>query len=471
MKTLPMGPQTSRVGLAVAPASLDDPAASYRDRAALRATLVEALVGAGLAAPAPAEPLSALVTPGSSVLIKPNWVLHTNRSGAGPECLYTPHPFTLALLELVAACRPARIVLGDSPLQGCQLDALLGDRLRDEVLAAADGVPVALTDFRCVRNEGEQLELGWRDNGRTLEQYVLYDLARDSLLEPVSRRAGQFRVTLYDPRVLARTHGPGHHEYLIAREAIEADVIFSLPKLKTHMKAGLTCALKHFVGLIGRKDYLPHHRRGGSAVGGDAYEGYDPILAAIEACTDLSNRYAGTTFYKLLFAWHRLLGKLNRLRGHAASPGGEWWGNDTCWRMSLDLQRVVHYGRLDGTLAEEPQRRIVTLADGLIAGQGQGPLAPTALDLGVVLASLNPAQLDQVAARLLGLDPRRLSIVKGAFTPTRYRLSDLPAEALELAAGEELLTLEEAAARWGRRADVPALWRGQVEWRDESPAA
>jgi len=34
--------------------------------------------------------------------------------------------------------------------------------------------------------------------------------------------------------------------------------------LKLHRKAGITCALKNLIGINGNKEYLPHHRLGGS---------------------------------------------------------------------------------------------------------------------------------------------------------------------------------------------------------------
>ena len=70
---------------------------------------------------------------------------------------------------------------------------------------------------------------------------------------------------------MRRTHAPGRHQYLVAREVIEADVIVNLPKLKTHKKAGVTCALKNLIGINGNKEYLPHHRVGGAERGGDCY--------------------------------------------------------------------------------------------------------------------------------------------------------------------------------------------------------
>ena len=80
------------------------------------------------------------------------------------------------------------------------------------------------------------------------------------------------------------------HQYLLCREAFDADVVISLPKLKMHSKAGLTGALKNLVGLNGNKDFLPHYRFGGSAKNGDCYEGWSLGRELSERFEDLANR-------------------------------------------------------------------------------------------------------------------------------------------------------------------------------------
>ena len=67
---------------------------------------------------------------------------------------------------------------------------------------------------------------------------------------------------------------------------LEADVIINLPKLKTHQKAGITCALKNLIGINGNKEYLPHHRIGGFELGGDCYPGSSDLKRALEFIHD-----------------------------------------------------------------------------------------------------------------------------------------------------------------------------------------
>src|SRR6185295_10457402 len=94
-----------------------------------------------------------------------------------------------------------------------------------------------------------------------------------------------------------------------------------------------------------------------------------------------------------------------RVSGDELSVEGSWSGNDTIWRTALDLNRILVYGRADGTLADSPQRRVLHIVDAVIAGQGDGPLSPSPLPLGLLVAGENPAAVDWVGAILLGYDP------------------------------------------------------------------
>ena len=75
---------------------------------------------------------------------------------------------------------------------------------------------------------------------------------------------------------------------------------------------------------------------------------------------------------------------LGKLVGVDNNYDGSWGGNDTVWRMCLDLQRVLHYGRLDGAFSDTVQRKILTITDAIVAGEGNGPLSPNPVDFGMM---------------------------------------------------------------------------------------
>ena len=372
-------------------------------------------------------PFGTAIPRGARVVVKPNWVLHENRGPWGLDPLVTDPELIKRIVDGVLAAGPSRVLVGDAPLQGCDLERLLSatglDRWAAELTSREPSFE-GLRDFRrttCEIRYGVRVA---REDQQPEDDFVMFDLGADSLLEPVTDRRGRFRVTQYDPRKMQTTHAPGRHCYLVARAIIEADVVVNVPKLKTHCKAGITGALKNLVGINGNKEYLPHHRVGGSHRGGDCYPGGSVLKRAIEVAMDQSNLAPapGTR----AFAWNAtgdVLGRLAQWMGDEVGVEGAWSGNDTVWRMCLDLNRILSYGRTDGTLAETPQRRVLHVVDAMVAGQGNGPLFAEPLELGLLLGGSNPAAMDWVGAHLLGYDPRRVALAREAFGAFRWPIA------------------------------------------------
>jgi hypothetical protein len=124
----------------------------------------------------------------------------------------------------------------------------------------------------------------------------------------------------------------------------------------------------------------------------------------------------------------RLLQRALWLRGDRLGVEGSWAGNDTIWRTCLDLNRILLYGRPDGTLAETVQRRVLHVVDAVVAGQGDGPLAPRPLPLGALAGGDSAPAVDWVGARLLGYEPRVVPLVREAFGGFRWPLTRLEPE-------------------------------------------
>ena len=242
---------------------------------------------------------------------------------------------------------------------------------------------------------------------RDLDDYCLFDLGDDSWLAPITEPGTEFRVTQYDPDKLRDNHRPGVHRYLVAREVVDADVILSLPKLKTHKKAGITGALKNMIGINGFKEYLPHHRKGSPKAGGDCYKSASWLKALAEDWLDRANRSRATSLRFLHFNAAAVANKIDMmLRAGDSNIDGSWCGNDTVWRTCLDLQRIVHYGTRNGKIASARQREVITVTDAIIAGEGDGPLFPSPVPLGIMTFGDDVAALEWVHARLMGMDPK-----------------------------------------------------------------
>jgi uncharacterized protein (DUF362 family) len=385
-------------------------------------------------------PFGQVVPTGARVLIKPNLVLHQNDDPRyhGPDglnCLVTHASLIRAATEAALRTGAAEVLVGDAPIQGCDFDALIKTTGLDawsRAQMAQDPRFKGVRDFRrttCVLVHGVRVA---EENLQSKDHFTLFDLGRESLLEPISDSDDRFRVAWYDHRLMAKTHHPGVHQYLVAKEVVEADVIINLPKLKTHKKAGVTCALKNLIGINGNKEYLPHHRLGGPKTGGDNYPDDGVVKRALEYVSDRQNvttSYAGGMVWHLFFA---LLVRASRASGDRVGLDGSWSGNDTIWRTCLDLNRVLLYGRPDGTMSDEIQRRVIHIADAIVAGQGNGPLAPEPLDLGLILGSNNAAAMDWIGAQLLAYDPEKISLVRHAFDRFRWPIAKFPSSSVQL---------------------------------------
>jgi uncharacterized protein (DUF362 family) len=374
------------------------------------------------------NPVGALVPPGARIVIKPNWVLHVNQSGGSLDAVIT-HPAVLRpIIDYALLARPSSLIIGDAPVQGCDLETLWNsigiNTLRE--FYDSNGAAINWADFRRTIRKGEWVAETLR-NQRETEDYVLVDLEDSSLLEEVSTDDGRFRVTMYDARELARSHARGIHRYLVARDILESDLIINVPKLKTHKKAGITGALKNLIGINGNKEFLPHHRKGSAAQGGDCYPEQSVLKATAEDCLDYANRSSGIHEASLRAAARACLA-VARLTGHASQVEGGWSGNDTIWRTCLDLNRIVQYGRLDGTLTSKPSRAVLNVTDAFIAGDGQGPLQPDSVAAGWITMATSPAAADYVHAGLMGFDWRRIPIVREAFAEFSHPIAGCSAD-------------------------------------------
>lgn len=407
------------------------------------------------------NPLETVIAPGSRVVLKPNWVLHENQSGSGLECLITHPDVLFAVLDYVLLTRPASVMIGDAPVQACDLPRLwkkLSIEQRLDSYARA-GHPVELRDFRRTILSGRRLE-----DCAPAERYVLFDIGRDSLLEPVTTGHERFRVTMYNPDLLAQRHAPGRHQYLIAAELLEADVVINLPKLKTHKKAGVTGTLKNLVGINGNKEFLPHHRRGGGDRGGDCYQGGSWWKERAEDVLDFANHQPGGAGQA---RWNRVAEMLTgvgvRLGAADRDLEGSWFGNDTVWRTCLDLQRILHYGTANGTLADRRQRQVFSITDAIVAGQGEGPLANIPAAAGFLTAAANPAAAEWVHCRLMGFDPERIPLVRESFGKFLYPLAGFAPSSITAATEAGILPVTALQPALGHPFAAPAGWRGHCE--------
>lgn len=211
---------------------------------------------------------------------------------------------------------------------------------------------------------------------------------------------------------------------MVSRTALESDVFISLPKLKTHKKVGITLNLKGLVGINGNKNWLPHYSIGAPEEGGDQFS-TKSISSKIENRVVIKAKQLLLKKTPLTQLIARKLTKVAYgLFGDTENVirSGNWYGNDTCWRMTLDLNRILLYGSSDGNFGEVP-KKYFSVVDGIIGMEGSGPAAGKPRAAGFIVAGQNPIAVDTVCSKLMGFDYRKIPTLYRAFYKGAYPLA------------------------------------------------
>ncbi len=363
------------------------------------------------------SPLRDLVQEGGTVVLKPNFIRHFN-SVDDPqgtvESVITHGSALRALTDyaMLAVGPSGSVKIAEAPQQDCDFDEIRRIVGLDELVRFYRDTAGRTLEVIDLRREHVIYEGGVIVERRELPGdplgYRVVDLGRRSFFEGSGLEPDRFRGADYDPGPTSEHHRGGKNEYLLSETVLSADLIVNLPKIKTHKKTGVTLALKNMVGINGDKNWLPHHSLGPVAKGGDEFPD-DTLVDRLRIWGFERARplLARGRFLPLFRLFRRAE---NAVRGESFIRAGNWHGNRTTWRMCCDLNRCVYYSDGHGLHldAEAPVRTVLTVADGIVAGEGEGPLAPVDRPLGVVLASTDPVALDLVAVRLMGFDEQRI---------------------------------------------------------------
>lgn len=373
------------------------------------------------------NPLGDIIKPGNNVLIKPNWVKDINPIEKNLDSLITNTSLIRAILDyiVIALKGKGKITIGDAPLQSCDFDKLIEKNQIKSVINfyKKNNIDIEIQDFRLLI--GKVIEYGFLNKiiGVNLKQienkkikHTIVKLNKESFLEPISKDWKRFRVTSYDPRKLFKHHRKRKHEYIVANSVLEADVIINMPKMKSHIKAGITGALKNFIGINGHKDYLPHHRLGSAEQGFDEYDKKNILRTISSRMYDLRFMTKNLFLRKLIAFPQRLSENLGKFISKDYIHYGCWYKNDTINRTTLDLNKIVYFANKYGTIKENPQRIILNIIDGIVAGEGNGPLSPEYKKCGILIGGFNGVAVDFTMADIMGFDWEKIPTLKLALT-------------------------------------------------------
>jgi uncharacterized protein (DUF362 family) len=364
------------------------------------------------------------IVAGKRVVLKPNWIRSSDERHSGPD--HWQHVITHpAVIESVARWVATQmdgrgeIIICDAPQTDSSFDEIRAYCRLDEMIRRCTrdfpGIHFGLLDLRPEK---------WRSvDGVTIGKTSLPGDPRGAAVVNLDESSefvgfpglGKLYGASYDTAETNERHKGSKHAYMLCRTAMDADVFINLPKLKTHKKVGLTCALKNLVGINANKNWLPHHTEGTPERGGDQF----PISTSK---TRLEHSSLGTVkrWFKgrSRLSWAlvpaKKVGRLIFGDTQKVVRSGNWYGNDTCWRMVLDLNKCLFFFDGEGQRRQKPLRYLAVV-DGIIAGEGNGPMAPDPKSCGVILAGTNPLAVDCVAATLMGFDWQKLPVLRDAF--------------------------------------------------------
>ena len=352
------------------------------------------------------NPFKDFIKSNDHVLIKPNLVKHINEGEGTIDSLITNFSVIRPIIDytILALNETGKIIVGDAPVQECNFDLLKQINHLEENIKKYENIypMISLIDFR--KNQNPDIEC------------MTVQINEYSSFKELNNVKKEYAITNYDLSLMNKHHQGNIHEYIIPVDVLDADVIINMPKPKTHRKAGITACMKNFVGINGNKECLPHHRSGSAKQNGDEYP-ENNLLKKIDASL-AKQSYRKNKIIDFIrrctsFLLHRL--KLTRFRE------GSWYGNDTIWRTILDLNKLVLYADKKGNIQNNPQRKILNIADMIISGEKEGPLLPSDKKVGLLVSSFNQLDMDYVICKIMGFEPEKIKYIKNG-----YQLKELP---------------------------------------------
>ena len=418
------------------------------------------------------------------IMIKPNWVKHEEDSRFPIQALVTSSEVIDAVVE---ACLEKykdvrEIIIGDVPLQSCNWDLLVKQAGIDRLIKkyrVYRNPTIRILDLRRERYDFKSGFLKKSDAGDFGDPKGYHEVFLDDLsfLDPISDAKDKFRVSDYDPEETTSSHHRGFHRYLIAGSALDCDLFINLPKMKSHQKSGITGALKNLVGINGEKAYLVHFRQGMPARGGDEFPPNIPIPIIVQArIRDFFQKRSVLLFGLLRKAWQVVRGAYGievegtpeNLQKRFYIAAGSWYGNDTIWRMVYDLNKIILYApRQGGQLKDIPQRAYLAILDGIISGEGNGPLQPLPVSTDRLAFSNDPFLLDMAMAQMMGFDYRKIPLLSnsGSFKDKTWAVFD--PEVVKLRVDDEEFTSVSSIPVAHHFLPSPG-WKGHIEINSEA---
>jgi uncharacterized protein (DUF362 family) len=377
------------------------------------------------------NPLGWLIKPGESVFIKPNMIAEKHKLNNDWEYVITHGSVIRAVLDyiFIAMQGKGRVIIGDAPQTDSKFSEiikLMGLKEIREVYNSFNKFEIEiinLQDEYWIEKDDvyiETVKLPGDPRGGTS-----FNLGKESYFSEFDGKGKKYYGAFYDIKETNDHHNDQRHEYAVSKSPIIADVFINIPKLKTHKKCGVTINLKSLVGINANKNWLPHYMFGSPETGGDQFPELsikgnleNKIVVRAKQVLLKKNSLAQFIARKLKKFGYRVFGGTEEV-----IRSGNWYGNDTVWRMSLDLNKILMFGNPDGTFRNSnAPKKFFSVIDGVISMEGNGPVAGTPKQIGAIITGSNPVAVDAVCVKIMGFDWQKLPLVTQAFRKDKFPL-------------------------------------------------
>ena len=368
------------------------------------------------------NPLGEIINPGDKVVLKPNFVSEPRSKNIDYRSIITHCSVIRPIIDYchIALQGEGELTIADAPQFDSNFEKIKEILQIEHMLKYLNEysqIKVKLVDLR--------QEIVIIDNGIITKKifkegdpkgHTIVNLRDESAFTPLKNSLNNIYGADYDFKETRKHHSHGNHEYCIANTILDSNVIINIPKLKTHKKAGITVCLKNIVGINTNKNYLPHYRFGSKKEGGDEY----PNINRFNDLNSILNKFILNILSKMTPNQRKIFKPLGNMYLKLGNnnpfkfESGNWHGNDTIWRTIIDLNKILFYSRKDGSLDPEIQRKYFAIVDGIICGEGNGPLFPTSKSCGILMGGFNPVAIDLNAAIIMGFDWKKIPMIKNA---------------------------------------------------------
>jgi uncharacterized protein (DUF362 family) len=398
------------------------------------------------------NPLGRLISPGMKVVLKPNFVRSRHYEHKDPYSMIT-HPSVLRAIAdycWIALEGTGRIIIADAPQYDANWAELLELTKLGEVCtfyAAWGGPQVELRDLRRYWSRARHFQSMVIALPGDPEGASTINLGKKSALyaHPDPTR---LYGAVYHRAETIRHHTGDQQIYEMSATVMNADVVISVPKLKTHKKVGVTLNIKGLVGICTNKNLIVHYSLGPPSEGGDQYPDghftpmeerlikierwmYDALLARRNILLEYLHRSVYWLHETCLKPFGIKVAKEKRLL-----DAGNWHGNDSAWRMAADVMNAFTFADRKGQLRETPQRRTFAIVDGIVGGENRGPLEPDPKPAGVLVGGDNFLAVDIVSTRLMGFDPMKVKVFRHLLAQRDFDLGVRSCDQIEVRSAE-----------------------------------